>query len=76
MKSEQLYWNGYLTLSLTPQRTIIQWDKDDIESMPLLKVDILALGILSALRRSVELIGTYDPTLQALQDIPREDSAT
>lgn len=59
-----------------PERTIIQWDKDDIESMRLLKVDILALGMLSALRRSVELIRTYDPTIQTLQDIPREDPAT
>lgn len=59
-----------------PDRTIIQWDKDDIESMRLLKVDVLALGMLSALRRSLDLINTYDPTIKTMQDIPREDSAT
>lgn len=57
-------------------RTIIQWDKDDLESMRLLKVDVLALGMLSALRRSLELIHRYDPSIQSLQDIPREDPKT
>ena len=33
-----------------PERTIIQWDKEDLESMHLLKVDVLALGMLTALR--------------------------
>ncbi len=37
-----------------PGRTIIQWDKDDLESLGLLKVDVLALGMLTALRRSFE----------------------
>lgn len=59
-----------------PERTIIQWDKDDLESMRLLKVDVLALGMLSALRRSLESIATYDPVIQSMQDIPREDPAT
>lgn len=57
-------------------RTIIQWDKDDLEAMRLLKVDVLALGMLSALRRSLDLIKTYDPRIKSLQDIPREDPAT
>lgn len=39
-----------------PDRTIIQWDKDDIETLGLLKVDILALGMLSAIRRAFDLI--------------------
>ena len=34
------------------ERTVIQWDKDDLESLGLLKVDVLALGMLSALRRA------------------------
>ncbi|MCO6728863.1 hypothetical protein KQH20_30735, partial [Streptomyces sp. CHA16] len=34
-----------------PERTLIQWDKDDLDAVGLLKVDILALGMLSALRR-------------------------
>ena len=37
-------------------RTIIQWDKDDIGSLGLLKVDILALGILTSIRKSTEMI--------------------
>jgi error-prone DNA polymerase len=57
-------------------RTIIQWDKDDLEAMRLLKVDVLALGMLSALRRSLELIHSYDSAIKSLQDIPREDPAT
>ena len=39
-------------------RSVIQWDKDDLESLGLLKVDILAIGMLSAIRRSLEYIGT------------------
>jgi error-prone DNA polymerase len=38
-------------------RTVIQWDKDDLDVLGLLKVDILALGMLSAIRRSLEFIG-------------------
>lgn len=59
-----------------PDRTIIQWDKEDLESMRLLKVDVLALGMLSALRRSLELISTYDSVIRSMQDIPREDPET
>src|SRR5690606_26082632 len=42
----------------------------------LLKVDVLALGMLTALRRSLEYISIYDPVIRSLQDIPREDRAT
>jgi error-prone DNA polymerase len=59
-----------------PDRTVIQWDKEDLESMRLLKVDVLALGMLSALRRALDMIADYDPTIQSLADIPREDPAT
>jgi error-prone DNA polymerase len=52
-----------------PDRTVIQWDKDDLETLGLLKVDVLALGMLSALRRGLDLIG------RKMQDIPREDPA-
>ncbi|MCC6212271.1 MAG: error-prone DNA polymerase, partial [Burkholderiales bacterium] len=52
-----------------PGRSVIQWDKDDLESLGLLKVDVLALGMLSALRRGLDFIG------KKLQDIPREDPA-
>ena len=35
-----------------PERTVVQWDKDDLNDLGLLKVDLLALGMLSALRRA------------------------
>lgn len=59
-----------------PNRTLIQWDKEDLEAMRLLKVDVLALGMLSALRRSLDYISTYDPIINSMQSIPREDAAT
>jgi error-prone DNA polymerase len=57
-------------------RTVIQWDKEDIEALGLLKVDVLALGMLSAIRKSLQLVHRYDPHIKTLQDIPREDAAT
>jgi len=39
-----------------PERTVIQWDKDDLDAMGLLKVDVLALGMLSAIRRAFNLV--------------------
>lgn len=57
-------------------RTVIQWDKYDIEELGLLKVDILALGMLTALRKSLETVSQYNPKIQSLADIPREDKAT
>ena len=59
-----------------PGRTVIQWDKDDIEALGLLKVDILALGILSALRRSFALIRAAHGVELDMQSIPHEDPAT
>ena len=38
------------------ERTVIEWDKDDLESLGILKVDVLALGMLSCLRRGFDLI--------------------
>ncbi|MCP5130363.1 MAG: error-prone DNA polymerase [Pseudomonadales bacterium] len=57
-------------------RTVIQWDKEDIESLGLLKVDILALGMLSAIRKSLQLVHRYCPNIRTISDIPREDKAT
>ncbi len=58
------------------ERTVIQWDKDDLEALGLLKVDCLALGMLSAIRRALDLLaGAGGPHL-ALADIPPEDAAT
>ncbi|RBP49392.1 error-prone DNA polymerase [Arenicella xantha] len=56
-----------------PDRTIIQWDKYDIEILGLLKVDILGLGMLSAIRRALAMIGGYQKQVTTLQEIPKED---
>ena len=52
-----------------PDRTVIQWDKDDLDAMGLLKVDVLGLGMLSCIRRALDSIG------KRMQDIPAEDPA-
>ncbi|WP_166252078.1 error-prone DNA polymerase [Marinobacter salicampi] len=57
-------------------RTVIQWDKDDLESLGLMKVDVLALGMLSAIRRSLDLIGQRLARPMRMQDIPQDDKAT
>jgi len=57
-------------------RSIVQWDKQDLEAMNLIKVDILGLGMLTAVRKTLECISQYDSTIKCLQDIPREDPQT
>ena len=59
-----------------PERSIIQWDKDDLDAMGLLKVDVLALGMLSAIRRCLDLISAKRGTALRMQDIPADDCAT
>jgi error-prone DNA polymerase len=59
-----------------PDRSIIQWDKDDLEDMGLLKVDVLALGMLTALRRCLEFVSQRRGRPFALQDIEDKDEAT
>ncbi|MRV76009.1 DNA polymerase III subunit alpha [Duganella sp. FT92W] len=59
-----------------PDRSVIQWDKDDLEELKLMKVDVLALGMLSALRRALDMVGEQRGTQFRLQDIPRDDIAT
>jgi error-prone DNA polymerase len=58
-----------------PARTVIQWDKDDLDALGLLKVDILALGMLSCIRRTLDLINRFRGTALRVQDIPAEDPA-
>jgi error-prone DNA polymerase len=57
-------------------RTIIQWDKDDLDQVGLLKVDILALGMLSALRRTFELVTRYRGKQWELSSLPHDDPDT
>ncbi|MDP2264408.1 MAG: error-prone DNA polymerase [Hydrogenophaga sp.] len=57
-------------------RTVIEWDKDDLDAMGLLKVDVLALGMLTAIRKSLDFIGQRKGFEFQLQDVPAEDPAT
>lgn len=54
-----------------PDRTVIQWDKDDLESLALLKVDILALGMLSAIRKCFDLIEMHEGKQLSIAEITR-----
>jgi DNA-directed DNA polymerase III PolC len=56
-----------------PERTVIQWDKDDLEELGLMKVDVLGLGMLSAVRRSFELIEKFSGRKHTLAGVPSED---
>ncbi|MDN3223130.1 error-prone DNA polymerase [Pseudomonas nunensis] len=58
------------------ERTIIQWDKDDLDAVGLLKVDILALGMLSAIRRCFDLLRRHRNLDLSLATIPAEDKPT
>ncbi|RKP50589.1 error-prone DNA polymerase [Trinickia fusca] len=57
-------------------RCVIEWDKDDIDALKLLKVDVLALGMLSAIRRSLEFVALRRGLPRfGVEHIPREDPA-
>jgi error-prone DNA polymerase len=57
-------------------RRVIQWDKDDLESLGLLKVDVLALGMLSCIRRTLDLMTVWHGRRWQMQDIPQDDAAS
>src|SRR6185437_4819703 len=59
-----------------PERTIIQWDKDDLDTMRLLKVDCLALGMLSCVRRCLDLLRAHRGQDHTLATLPPEDPET
>ena len=56
-----------------PERTVIQWEKNDLEELGLLKVDVLGLGMLTAIRRSFDLIRDFDGREYTLATVPAED---
>jgi len=56
------------------ERSVIQWDKDDLDALGLLKVDVLALGMLSAIKRALDFIGQQKGAPFAMSDVPAEDS--
>ena len=59
-----------------PNRTVIEWDKDDLDAIGLLKVDVLALGMLTAIRKALAFISERRGYEFEMQDIPPEDVAT
>jgi len=59
-----------------PDRTIIQWDKDDLDTMRLLKVDCLALGMLTCIRKCLKLLEEHHGRVETLASMPKEDPAT
>ena len=58
-----------------PERSFIEWDKDDIEALGILKVDVLALGMLTCIRKCLDLLGAHHGQHLSLATIPREDPA-
>ncbi|MBB6122581.1 error-prone DNA polymerase [Sphingobium subterraneum] len=58
-----------------PDRTFIEWDKNDIDALGLMKVDILALGMLTCIRKSFDLLRTQGIGDFTLQNVPLEDPA-
>lgn len=58
------------------KRSVVQWDKDDLDELRLIKVDVLALGMLSALRRALEFMEFKLGRQVRIQDVPRGDDLT
>jgi len=56
-------------------RTFIEWDKDDIAALGLLKVDVLGLGMLTCIHRAFDLIEKHQGKTLSLASVPREDAA-
>ena len=57
-------------------RTVIEWNKDDLEVLGLIKVDVLGLGMLSCIRRAFALLEEHYDVTYTLESVPREDPAT
>jgi len=56
-----------------PERSVIQWDKDDLENLGLLKVDVLALGMLSAIRRALDFVNEMRSSTITMDSLLREE---
>ena len=59
-----------------PDRSFIEWDKDDIEALGILKVDVLALGMLTCIRKCLDLLDDHHGRTLTLASVPREDPET
>ena len=67
---------GYVPSGTGADRTFIEWDKDGIAALGLLKIDVLALGMLSCIRRAFALLETHHGRPMSLARVPREDAPT
>ncbi|HUQ71812.1 MAG TPA: error-prone DNA polymerase [Planctomycetaceae bacterium] len=56
-----------------PGRTVVQWDKNDLDALGILKVDCLALGMLSAIRRGFDLLKSHGQPSLTLATVPQDD---
>ena len=56
-------------------RSFIEWDKDDIDALGILKVDVLALGMLTCIRKALDLLRDHHGKALTLASVPREDPA-
>lgn len=59
-----------------PDRSFIEWDKDDIEALGILKVDVLALGMLTCIKKCLDLLEDHHDRPLTLASVPREDPET
>ncbi len=57
-------------------RTCIEWDKDDIDALNILKVDVLSLGMLTCIRKAFDLLADHQGIRHTLASVPQEDAAT
>ncbi|MFL5002849.1 MAG: error-prone DNA polymerase [Xanthobacteraceae bacterium] len=58
-----------------PDRTVVEWDKDDLDALRMLKIDVLALGMLTCIRKGFELLRAHYGVAFELATIPAEDAA-
>ena len=58
-----------------PDRTFVEWDKDDLDALGILKIDVLGLGMLSCIRKALDLVDHHYGERLTLATIPAEDSA-
>jgi error-prone DNA polymerase len=56
-----------------PDRTFVEWDKDDLDALGILKIDVLALGMLTCVAGALKMIGEHYDRPMGLADIPPED---
>jgi error-prone DNA polymerase len=58
-----------------PERTFVEWDKDDLDALGILKIDVLALGMLTCIRKAFELLGRHYGRKLTMATLPAEDPA-